>query len=182
MPGGLYHAETASNLGNSFTFSQHLVALGKLSDHQLFGVSLGFHDVFLHIYFGGKTHISGGLVFGEPLTHIESLFRTTKYWPGYPYGGFSDLNAARSWIEKFVKYYNSSHRHSSLRFVTPNECHEGIHVEILKNRHDLYQSARAANPKRWIRKVTRDWGSTKGTWTTPPGDKTATPLLAMGTA
>ncbi|SHF06722.1 hypothetical protein SAMN02745225_02366, partial [Ferrithrix thermotolerans DSM 19514] len=41
--------------------------LGKLFDHQLFGVSLGFHGVFLHIYFGGKTHILGGLVFGELL-------------------------------------------------------------------------------------------------------------------
>ncbi|SHE99678.1 hypothetical protein SAMN02745225_02212, partial [Ferrithrix thermotolerans DSM 19514] len=52
--------------------------LGKLFDHQLFGVSLGFHGVFLHIYFGGKTHISGGLVSGELLTGLGMRQRVRR--------------------------------------------------------------------------------------------------------
>ena len=112
--------------------------------------------------------------------HIESLFRTTKYWPGYPYGGFANISDSRIWVEKFVNYYNSSHRHSSLKFVTPNECHQGTHIEILQSRHNIYQDARAKNPKRWFSSKLRDWSPTQGTWTTPPRDKSATPLLATG--
>lgn len=104
--------------------------------------------------------------------HIESLFRTTKYWPGYPYGGFAALDEAREWVERFVSYYNNHHRHSGLNFVTPVQMHNGDHIEILKKRDELYENARSQNPARWSRQVTRNWSPTPGTWTTPPRDKT----------
>ena len=63
--------------------------------------------------------------------HIEALFRTTKYWPGYPYEGFESLTESRIWIDKFVTYYNYHHRHSGLKFVTPHDVHEGNHIDIL---------------------------------------------------
>lgn len=104
--------------------------------------------------------------------HIESLFRTTKYWPGYPYGGFATLNQAREWVERFVSYYNNHHRHSGLNFVTPVQVHNGEHIEILRRRKELYENARLQNPARWSRQLTRNWSPTLGTWTTPPRDTT----------
>ena len=39
--------------------------------------------------------------------------------------GFESLADSRIWVEKFVGYYNYHHRHSGLKFVTPNDVHEG---------------------------------------------------------
>jgi transposase InsO family protein len=87
---------------------------------------------------------------------IESFFRTTKYCPQFPSGGFVDLDAARCWVAEFVSWYNHDHRHSGIRYVSPAQRHAGEDHEILARRHELYVSARAANPRRWARH-TRNW-------------------------
>ena len=88
--------------------------------------------------------------------YSESLFRTLKYTPAYPRVPFADGHAARRWVERFVGWYNGEHRHSAIRFVTPDERHCGREHRILAKRHRLYQRARAANPERWSRN-TRNW-------------------------
>ncbi len=87
---------------------------------------------------------------------VESLFRTAKYRPEFPVGGFRDLDAARQWAMRFVHWYNQEHRHSGIRYVTPAQRHAGQDVAILAARHDLYLQARNRNPARWSRQ-TRDW-------------------------
>ena len=67
-----------------------------------------------------------------------------------------DAAAATAWVERFVAWYNGEHRHSGIRFVTPDDRHFGREADILARRHDLYQRARAANPERWSR-GTRNW-------------------------
>jgi len=92
--------------------------------------------------------------------YSESLFKTFKYRPGYPDKPFQDLEAARQWVEDFVLWYNSEHRHSKLAYVTPNERHTGQDVAILANRQAVYQRAKQQNPERWSRS-TRQWTSPK---------------------
>ena len=55
----------------------------------------------------------------------ESLFRPAKYRPEFPAKGFTDLNAARLWAAGFVSWYNHDHRHSSIRYVSPAQRHDG---------------------------------------------------------
>ena len=86
----------------------------------------------------------------------ESLFRTAKYRPEYPKGPFKSLEAARKWIAWFVNWYNTRHQHSGIRFVTPDQRHRGLDVQILKNREAVYAAARKLHPERWTGK-TRDW-------------------------
>jgi putative transposase len=86
----------------------------------------------------------------------EALFRTLKYRPGYPDGRFASLEEARSWVEKFVAWYNEDHQHSGIRFVTPSERHDGREKAILAQRHEVYQAAKARNPERWSGE-TRNW-------------------------
>lgn len=86
----------------------------------------------------------------------ESLFKTLKYRPSYPDGAFASLAEARTWVEKFVTWYNTEHLHSGIRFVTPMSRHLGKDASILKKRHAVYQDAKLANPARWSGK-TRDW-------------------------
>ena len=88
--------------------------------------------------------------------YSESLFRTTKYRPDYPADGFVDIEEARNWVLKFVRWYNEEHRHSAIKFVTPVERHTGADVDILKARKALYEQAKAEKPERWSGQ-TRDW-------------------------
>ena len=88
--------------------------------------------------------------------YSEALFRTLKYRPEYPSEAFSSLEHAREWTTSFVTWYNTEHRHSAIRFVTPDERHEGRDKVILAKRHRVYQLAREKHPERWSGK-TRCW-------------------------
>ena len=88
--------------------------------------------------------------------YVESLFRTAKYRPEFPTRGFADVQGAREWAQRFVRWYNHDHRHSGIRYVSPAQRHEGTDRSIPARRHALYLEARARNPRRWSRQ-TRNW-------------------------
>ena len=79
----------------------------------------------------------------------ESTFRTLKYRPDWPSHGFSDLSEVRDWVQGFVTWYNTEHKHSRIKFVTPSERHDGLDTEILEKRRKVLLVARAKNPLRW---------------------------------
>lgn len=88
--------------------------------------------------------------------YSESLFRTLKYRPEYPSQPFASIGEAQRWVDRFVHWYNTEHRHSEIRFVTPDERHYGKEKTILDKRKDVYEQSRRKNPGRWI-KQTRNW-------------------------
>lgn len=98
--------------------------------------------------------------------YSESLFGTLKYTPAYPTQPFDSLNDARVWVRNFVQWYNGTHRHSALKFVTPAERHQGKDREILHRRKAVYEAAKRLNPERWAR-ATRNWDHIDTVWLTP---------------
>lgn len=96
----------------------------------------------------------------------EALFRTFKYVPGWPTRGFATVEQARVWVQGFVRWYNLEHRHSAIRFVTPDQRHRGRDRPLLANRRQVYQRARAARPERWSGK-TRCWTPIGSVWLNP---------------
>jgi putative transposase len=88
--------------------------------------------------------------------YAESLFRTAKYRPEFPTKGFASLDEARAWAAEFVCWYNVDHRHSGIRYVSPQQRHAGDDQAILAARHTLYVQAKQRNPARWSGN-TRDW-------------------------
>jgi transposase InsO family protein len=86
----------------------------------------------------------------------EALFSTVKGRPEYPSKPFESLEAARAWVEEFVRWYNHEHLHSAIRFVSPADRHDGIEHEVLGLRKQVYEAARRHNPERWTRE-TRCW-------------------------
>lgn len=86
----------------------------------------------------------------------EAIFRTLKYRPGFPRRPFSSLDEARRWVTDFVAWYNDEHLHSGLRYVTPNDRHDGRDGEILANRRAVYRAAKNRTPRRWTGN-TRNW-------------------------
>jgi len=88
--------------------------------------------------------------------YAESIFRTCKYRPDYPYKGFADLTAARQWVLQFVHWYNHTHKHSGIKFISPAQRHAGMGAEIMRQRKTVYAAARAKNPERWSGNI-RNW-------------------------
>jgi len=89
-------------------------------------------------------------------SYSESMFKTLKYCPQWPQKGFASLSETRSWVDSFVTWYNESHQHSGISYVTPNERHEGQDEEILEKRKKLYELARKRHPARWSGSI-RKW-------------------------
>jgi len=92
----------------------------------------------------------------------RSCFGEAQDFIGFSYGfrpGRSQhdaLDALNVGLIRLVAWYNTEHRHSAIRYVTPDERHFGAETEVLAARAKLYEYARAANPERWSR-VTRNW-------------------------
>lgn len=105
--------------------------------------------------------------------YSESLFRTIKHCPQYS-GNFATLNYARKWSAKFVQWYNYKHKHSGISFVSPDERHRGLDKQLLAQRRSVYEKSKAANPKRWIKGITRSWCYFKKVSLNPDGENCKT--------
>jgi transposase InsO family protein len=90
--------------------------------------------------------------------YSESLFKTLKYTPTHPFRPFEDLNTAQAWVAEFVTWYNGSHLHSQIGFVTPNQRESGEDIKLLERRRQTYDEARKRSPRRWICGRARAWG------------------------
>lgn len=88
--------------------------------------------------------------------YAEALFRTAKYCPLWPERPFDTLEEARLWVLGFVNWYNEQHRHSGLKYVTPNQRHRGEATALLEKRTTVYKAARMRHPQRWSADV-RNW-------------------------
>ena len=76
-------------------------------------------------------------------------FPRGKYRPDYPSRPFTSQEAACQWVSSFVDWYNHRHRHSGVKFVTPQQRHNGDAVEICRHRAVVYAQARQRHPRRW---------------------------------
>lgn len=86
----------------------------------------------------------------------ESLFRTLKYSADFPSRPFETIDEAAAWVHRFQLAYNTEHRHSGIRYVTPDQRHNELDAALLANRHAVYEAARNRHPERWSGN-TRDW-------------------------
>lgn len=87
----------------------------------------------------------------------EAAFRTLKYVPSYPSKPFQSIAEAREWVQRFVVWYNTEHRHSGIRSVTPQQRHDGQDHAILNARKTVYIAAKRDHPDRWRGRAVRDW-------------------------
>lgn len=89
--------------------------------------------------------------------YSESLFKTAKYCPTYP-KRLESLEQWREWAESFVFWYNETHLHSGIRYVTPSQRHLGKDRKLLSERRRLWEKAKKKHPERWGGRKTRNWG------------------------
>ena len=72
---------------------------------------------------------------------IESAFSTTKRAPEYP-GQFLDDAQAVTYFKGYFDWYNHDHYHSALDYVTPQQAHEGLRGNIVKQRLSQHRAQR----------------------------------------
>jgi len=98
--------------------------------------------------------------------YSESLFRTLKYTPAYPSKPFGNLLEAQKWVHQFVQWYNDEHCHSGIKYVTPNQRHQGLDKSLLAERKSVYEAAKKYNPARWSGQ-TWNWEPVMELWLNP---------------
>jgi len=103
--------------------------------------------------------------------YSESLFKTVKYHHTFPENPFLNLNEARQWVGGFVRWYNDEHKHSAIKFVTPNQRHIGLDKVILRNRKKVIELAKKRYPERWNGRDTRNLTQTKVVYLNPGKDQ-----------
>ncbi len=65
-----------------------------------------------------------------------------KYCLKWSVDGFGNTEEARLWVGKFVDWYNTEHKHSGIKYVTPKERHCGLDTKILNKQEGVYKKAR----------------------------------------
>ena len=81
----------------------------------------------------------------------ESGFRTMKYRPRYP-RVFKSVETARAYIDVYVPWYNTAHKHSGIALFSPAQVHDGSWVEAWDVRDAALQSYYRKNPGRFRRR------------------------------
>jgi putative transposase len=81
---------------------------------------------------------------------IESAFKTAKYMPEYP-DRFGCIEDARCYFRKFFNWYNNEHLHSGIEYYTPEDVHNGRHLEKKIQRDMVLQRAWDENPNRFTK-------------------------------
>lgn len=76
------------------------------------------------------------------------------------------MDEARKWVQRFVHWYNTEHRHSGLNFITPNQRHQGLADQVFEKRQQVYEAAKAKHPQRWSGNI-RDWSLEDKVWLNP---------------
>lgn len=88
--------------------------------------------------------------------YSEALFRTAKYRPDYPSRPSAGKEEACQWAVSFVEWYVHEHRHSAVKFVSPQQRHSGQAPAICQQRTLVYEQDREQHPRRWSRSI-RCW-------------------------
>jgi transposase InsO family protein len=83
----------------------------------------------------------------------EALFRTCKHRPDWPTRSFATIEKTRARVQGFANWSNTAHRHSAIRFVTPDQRHRGEDRALPASRHQVCERARAARPERWSGRI-----------------------------
>ena len=78
----------------------------------------------------------------------ESEFRTMKYRPNYP-GIFETLDDARAYLNEYVAWYNTNHKHSGIALFSPQEVHDGTWRHAHARRETTLQGYYQQHPERF---------------------------------
>src|SRR5664279_3173180 len=99
--------------------------------------------------------------------YSEAQFKTLKYRPDFP-DRFGCIEDARSHCQRFFTWYNQSHCHSGIGYMTPTTVHFGQAATVYQARAKILETAFLTNPKRFKGKCPLPPSLPNAVWINPP--------------
>jgi putative transposase len=106
----------------------------------------------------------------------ESQFKTMKYRPEFP-ARFGCIEDARAHRQSFFAWYNTTHCHSGIGYMTPHSVHYGLAEAMRITRQATLDAAFLAHPQRFKGKSPQPHALPAAVWINPPLHET--PLRAQ---
>ena len=155
------------------TVSRHDVERGMLTLHADRGASMRSKPVaaLLVDLDIAKSHSRPHVSDDNP--YSESQFKTMKYRPDFP-ARFGSIEDARVHARAFFAWYNTTHRHSGIGYMTPHSVHYG-HAQAMRNaRQGALDAAFLASPRRFKGRRPQPPALPTAAWINPPPSETPT--------
>ena len=154
------------------TVAKHHIAPGTLTLHADRGSSMRSKPVaaLLVDLDVTKTHSRPHVSDDNP--YSEAQFKTLKYRPDFPQR-FGSIEDARAHCQRFFHWYNGTHCHSGIGFMTPEAVHYGRAQSMFQQRADILNVAFLAHPKRFKGKIPQPPKLPTAAWINPPKQETA---------
>ena len=156
------------------TVARHDIAPGRLTLHADRGTSMRSKPVAallvdLDIV---KSHSRPHVSDDNPFS--ESQFKTMKYRPDFP-PRFGCIEDARAHCQAFFAWYNTTHRHSGIAYMTPHSVHYGDAHAMLVTRQTTLDTAFRIHPNRFKGKNPRPHALPEAVWINPPAQHNSAP-------
>ena len=155
------------------TIAKHNIAPGTLTLHADRGTSMRSKPVaaLLVDLEVAKTHSRPHVSDDNP--YSEAQFKTLKYRPDFP-ERFGSIEHARAHCQPFFHWYNGTHCHSGIGFMTPESVHYGRAQAIFQQRADILNLAFMAHPNRFKGTAPQPPRPPTAAWINPPKQETTT--------
>lgn len=99
----------------------------------------------------------------------EAAFKTMKYRPTFP-ERFGSIQDAVSFCRGFFGWYNTTHRHSGIAMMTPEQVHYGRAGEVQERRAKVLAEAYNAHAERFVSGMPHPAELPGAVWINPPAD------------
>ncbi|MEO7244416.1 MAG: DDE-type integrase/transposase/recombinase [Rubrivivax sp.] len=106
--------------------------------------------------------------------YSEAQFKTLKYRPDFP-DRFGSIEDARAHCQAFFAWYNATHRHSGIGYMTPHSVHHGHAQQLRIARQAALDAAFRATPNRFKGRRPEPPALPTAAWINPPPSQTVTP-------
>jgi putative transposase len=103
--------------------------------------------------------------------YSEAQFKTMKYRPDFP-ARFGCIEDARAHCRAFFAWYNTTHRHSGIGYMTPLSVHDGHAHALRLVRQATLDEAFRAHPERFKNRTPRADVLPTAAWINPPPHET----------
>lgn len=148
---------------------------GQLIIHSDRGPSMTSKPVALLLADLGVTKSHSRPYVSNDNPYSESQFKTLKYRPEFP-ERFGSMQESRRFCQVFFPWYNKEHHHSGIGFLTPEQVHQGMDQQVVKEREAVLKKAYYRHPDRFRRGLPKPMPVPESVWINKPIQKSKTAL------
>lgn len=149
------------------TVARHDIEPGMLTLHADRGTSMRSKPVAALLVDLDITKSHSRPYVSDDNPYSEAQFKTLKYRPDFP-ARFGCIEDARAHCQAFFAWYNTTHRHSGIGYMTPYSVHHGQAQQLRSVRQAALDDAFRAAPNRFKGRRPEPPALPTAAWINPP--------------